>query len=431
MEALKVPHTYCWSPALVPKPDDWPSHIDVCGFFFREEPVYEPSAEIQKFLQAGPPPLYIGFGSIVMDNAGTITDLILDALRACGVRAIISSGWSKLGEGRNDENAIFIGDCPHEWLFKHVAAVIHHGGAGTTACGLLNGCPTGIIPFFGDQPFWGEMVATAGAGPRPIHHKSLSLANLTAAIRTLLDPSTKRAASVIATQMRQENGVKRAAESFYSSLPADNLTCELVPTEFASWEYEVRNLNKKGAKKSKRALRLSAKAVAVLNKYERLELDKLKVYKPNAIYLENDRWDPLTATSSALLSSVVDFGRGFGTLVTAPLKTDTGRSGGARASARGAGKMVNSVLKGSLVDVPIALTEGFNNVPLMYEAGKNFAVGFLDPIWCLFKQPAVGATKHLGAGVFTGLGKAGLGLVVKPSSGKLWTLAEDSGAVLY
>lgn len=181
-----------------------------------------------------------------------------------------------------------------EWLFKHVAAVIHHGGAGTTACGLLNGCPTGIIPFFGEsvfsilytlhtliitpsQPFWGEMVATAGAGPRPIHHKSLTLENLTAAIRTLLDPSTKRAASVIATQMKREDGVKRAAESFHSNLPTDNLTCELLPTEFASWEYEVRNLNEKGAKKGKRALRLSPKSVAILNKYERLELDKLKV----------------------------------------------------------------------------------------------------------------------------------------------------------
>lgn len=86
---------------------------DVCGFFFREDPVYEPSAEIHEFLQAGPPPLYIGFGSIVMDDPGTITDLILAALHACGVRAIISKGWSKLGEGRNDENAIFIGDCPH------------------------------------------------------------------------------------------------------------------------------------------------------------------------------------------------------------------------------------------------------------------------------------------------------------------------------
>lgn len=183
--------------------------------------------------------------------------------------------------------------------------------------------------------------------------------------------------------------------------------------------------------------------------HEEFEANELTSYKPNPIHLENDRWDPLTATSSALLSSVVDFGRGFGTLVTAPMKSGTGKSGGAQASVRGAGKMVNSVLKGSLVDVPVALTEGFNNVPLMYgekvrkrgpitdwksgtaEAGKNFAVGFLDPIWCLFKQPAVGVTKHWGAGVFTGLGKAGLGLVVKPGSGKLWTIAEDSGAVLY
>jgi sterol 3beta-glucosyltransferase len=86
---------------------------DVCGFFFREEPQYSPSKDIDEFLRAGPPPLYIGFGSIVMGDPASITDIILSTLRKCGVRAIISRGWSNLGEGREDENALFIGDCPH------------------------------------------------------------------------------------------------------------------------------------------------------------------------------------------------------------------------------------------------------------------------------------------------------------------------------
>jgi hypothetical protein len=114
----------------------------------------------------------------------------------------------------------------------------------------------------------------------------------------------------------------------------------------------------------------------------------------------------------------------------------TANSGATAASLAGVNKMMTSLVKGSLVDFPIALTEGLNNVPLMYgekvrkrkpitdwksgskEAGKNFVNGFADPIWCLFKQPAVGLTKHGGLGVFTGLGKAGMGLVVKPGSGK-------------
>jgi hypothetical protein len=87
---------------------------DVCGFFFRGEPQYSPSNDIEEFLRAGPPPLYIGFGSIVMEDPASITDIILSTLRKCGVRAIISRGWSNLGEGREeDENALFIGDCPH------------------------------------------------------------------------------------------------------------------------------------------------------------------------------------------------------------------------------------------------------------------------------------------------------------------------------
>lgn len=87
---------------------------DVCGFFFREEPQYSPPEDIEKFLRAGSSPLYIGFGSIVMEDPASITDVILSTLRKCGVRAIISRGWSNLGEGREeDENALFIGDCPH------------------------------------------------------------------------------------------------------------------------------------------------------------------------------------------------------------------------------------------------------------------------------------------------------------------------------
>lgn len=124
---------------------------DVCGFFFRDAPVYDPPPDLAKFLESGPTPIYIGFGSIVIDDPEKVTDMILEAVQRTGVRAIISRGWSKLGgERENDSNVFYLGDCPHEWLFQHVAAVIHHGGAGTTACGLLNARPTTIVPFFGE-----------------------------------------------------------------------------------------------------------------------------------------------------------------------------------------------------------------------------------------------------------------------------------------
>lgn len=126
--------------------------LGVCGFFFRDPPSYEPPPEIKSFIEHGPPPIYIGFGSIVIDDPAKLTTILLRAVREAGVRAIISRGWSNLGDaaGLCGNDVLYIGDCPHEWLFQHVAAVVHHGGAGTTACGLLNGRPTTVIPFFGE-----------------------------------------------------------------------------------------------------------------------------------------------------------------------------------------------------------------------------------------------------------------------------------------
>jgi UDP:flavonoid glycosyltransferase YjiC (YdhE family) len=237
-EALEVPFTYCWSPALVPKPTDWPSHIDVCGFFFRDPPPYEPPAAIVDFLKNGPRPIYIGFGSIVLEDPAKMTSLVLEALESCGVRAIISRGWSNLGEGLPDKaDILFIGDCDHEWLFQHVTAVVHHGGAGTAACGLKNACPTLVVPFFGDQPFWGDMISEAGAGPRPIPHKLLSGQNLFEAIQILLAPETKEAAQRISSQMANEQGVQ-AVQSFHANLPFEAIPCNILHGQPAAWMYK-------------------------------------------------------------------------------------------------------------------------------------------------------------------------------------------------
>jgi len=123
----------------------------VCGFFFRDPPSYEPSEDLARFLDDGPQPIYIGFGSIVIEDPKALTDTILQALKLTGTRALVSRGWSKLGEGYDSSDTVFfLDDCPHEWLFSRVAAVVHHGGAGTTACGLANGAPTLIVPFFGE-----------------------------------------------------------------------------------------------------------------------------------------------------------------------------------------------------------------------------------------------------------------------------------------
>lgn len=149
-ETLRIPFTYCWSPSLMPKPLEWPAHIDVCGFFFRSMPDYTPPPDLDAFLRNGSPPVYIGFGSIVIEDSAGMTALILQAIKALGIRAIVSRGWSRLGEKFSDDQVFYLDDCPHEWLFQHVSAVVHHGGAGTTACGLLFGKSTVVVPFFGE-----------------------------------------------------------------------------------------------------------------------------------------------------------------------------------------------------------------------------------------------------------------------------------------
>jgi hypothetical protein len=160
-----------------------------------------------------------------------------------------------------------LGDCPHEWLFQQVSVVIHHGGAGTTACGLLNGKPTVVVPFFGDQPFWGEMIAAAGAGPSPIPQKQLKATNLAEAIRFCLTPEASAASQKMAAQMRSESGVRRAVSSFHANLPLDRMRCDVLPHLAAVWY-----LKKSGPK----TVKLSKEAAQVLVDEAKLKWSDLK-----------------------------------------------------------------------------------------------------------------------------------------------------------
>ncbi|KAF4631575.1 hypothetical protein G7Y89_g6551 [Cudoniella acicularis] len=451
IQTQKIPFTYCWSPALVPKPLDWPSNIgnskpalgipsfsstdrslDVCGFFFRNVPEYTPEPEIDAFLRSRPRPIYIGFGSIVMEDPAAMTQTILTAVRQCG-------------------------DYQHEieWLFKHVGAVIHHGGAGTTACGLLNGRPTGIVPFFGDQPFWGNMVAAAGAGPHPIDHKSLNSKSLSEAVTFLLSPDALLAAEGIAVKMRTEDGVKQAVTSFHRNLSVKFMSCPLVPGHPATWTW----------KRGHKSVNLSHKAAAVLVEEKRIDISSLRLYKPKPIYTQNQRWDPFTATTSAFVDSVLNVGSSIGDLVENPVaeyrraRSDmssvlddasqssggTHKSHGAaraagRAVGKGFGKVGNALVKGA-VDVPVALADGLHAMPKLYGdkvrdygvvsdwksgskiGGKALALGFYDGYKGFFYEPYKGARDHGVLGLLLGVGKGSMGLVTKPSSAMLGAVA--------
>ncbi|CAK7349248.1 unnamed protein product [Dovyalis caffra] len=216
-----VPHGYIWSPHLVPKPKDWGPKIDVVGFCFLDlASNYEPPESLLKWLEAGQKPIYIGFGSLPVQEPEKMTQVIVGALEQTGQRGIINKGWGGLGNLAEPKDFIYLLDnCPHDWLFLQCKAVVHHGGAGTTAAGLKAACPTTIVPFFGDQAFWGERVHVRGVGPPPIPVDEFSLTKLVDAINFMLEPKVKERAVELAKAMENEDGVTGAVRAFFKHLP--------------------------------------------------------------------------------------------------------------------------------------------------------------------------------------------------------------------
>lgn len=210
----RAPVLYGFSRTIVPKPADWSPTTHVTGYWFLDtEKGWTPPGALEAFLRNGPAPIYVGFGSMTNRRPQETTDLILQALAASGQRAVLLSGWDGL-HGVDLPPSVFMVDAiPHEWLFERVSAVIHHGGAGTTAAGLRAGVPSILIPFFGDQPFWGERVRALGIGPAAIPRRKLTPMALAGAIeQAVSDETMRQRAAEFGARIREEDGVGRAAE---------------------------------------------------------------------------------------------------------------------------------------------------------------------------------------------------------------------------
>jgi sterol 3beta-glucosyltransferase len=201
-----------YSPTVIPHPSDWPAHVHVTGYLFLDgQPDWQPSPELQAFLDAGDPPVSVGFGSMAGRNPEQLAGLVVDALARSGRRGILLTGWGGLRAARVPENVFVVDAAPHSWLFPRMAAVVHHGGAGTTAEGLRAGVPNVIVPFVFDQPFWGARVQTLGLGPQPIPQKKLTADRLAQAIDSVVtDPGMRRRASSCGKAIRAEDGVGNA-----------------------------------------------------------------------------------------------------------------------------------------------------------------------------------------------------------------------------
>lgn len=222
----EVPFTYLWPASLVPKPAEWGPHIDLANFIFDERAAgYEPPRDLADFLAAGDPPVYVGFGSCVVEDPVAVTRTIFAALAQAGARGIVSRGSAGLGADAVPPDVHLIGDCPHDWLFPRCRAVCHHGGAGTTAAGLRAGQPTVIVPFFGDQFFWGQVVADAGAGPQPIPIERLGVDALAEAFAFCGRPEARARARELGARIAAVDGVGLVAESLHRHFPVAAMQC--------------------------------------------------------------------------------------------------------------------------------------------------------------------------------------------------------------
>jgi len=198
-----------FSPAVVPRPPDWPDSYQVTGYWWPARPAgWNPPADLQKFLDSGPAPVFFGFGSVTPEDTGELTGLAAAAGREAGIRMVIQAGQAGPPPlGREPGGSIVIGDVPHDWLFPKMAAVVHHAGGGTTAAGLRAGVPAVAVPHIGDQPFWAARLAALGAGPPPIPRGKLSVPVLAAAIRDAVAHSSYRIhAQALSRRLATEDG---------------------------------------------------------------------------------------------------------------------------------------------------------------------------------------------------------------------------------
>lgn len=225
----RLPHLLGYSPAVLPKPRDWAPWIRVTGNWFLDEPgEYQPPPELAAFLAAGPPPIAIGFSSQVGRNAAAITRTVVDAVTRAGTRAVLVAGFGGLKGVEFPDHVFPVRTVPYDWLLRRVTAMVHQGGAGSTAAALRFDLPGFAVPFGYDQALWGARVHALGAGPAPIPVERLTADALAGAIRQVTtDTGMRERAAAVGAKIRAEDGIAAAVAAI---LAAANGTSHASPS---------------------------------------------------------------------------------------------------------------------------------------------------------------------------------------------------------
>lgn len=209
-----VPVLLGFSRHVVPPPPDWPKNVRVTGYWFlNESATWCPPSGLVEFLQSGPPPVFVSFGSMAGGKPAQAGQTVVNALAETGYRGVIVTGWGGITVNAPPSHIYVAENIPYDWVFPHVATLVHHGGAGTTAVGLAAGKTAVICPFVADQPFWGRRLHALGVAPPPIPQNRLTVPRLAAAIRqATTDTDMLRRAAELGEKIRAEHGVANAVD---------------------------------------------------------------------------------------------------------------------------------------------------------------------------------------------------------------------------
>lgn len=202
------PMVYGVSPSLLPTPVDWPANAHLCGQWLTRSAAWTPPPALANFLAAGEAPVYIGFGSMTGFDNARLLDALIEAM--AGRRALFHPGWSGIDPQALPDNFLAIGDTPHDWLLPRTAAVIHHGGSGTSHSAARAGVPSIVTPFAGDQFFWAERLCRAGVAPAAVDGRHPEAEAFARALDFAATAPVRNRARALGEAMRAEDGVADA-----------------------------------------------------------------------------------------------------------------------------------------------------------------------------------------------------------------------------